>query len=238
MEQLLTVLHLYKLTSLNEVIYVDYEEKLSYFAEVIMREVDTKRRQVTHQIANDISGDIAAAISNAEQTAKSRVEAVRREIRRAKNKKIASAITELKIQYINVRNQKVDKLFEDVKVDLLDFTRSPEYPKFIIEKLSKLQKTLRKTLQKKLQKTLLEENIYVEKFTYVRLCPRDMHLAESILESTGLIAESGTNEFIGGFILISKNRRMQIDYTFKTCLNEAKREFGLDYDEDEGYEYD
>ena len=182
------------------------EKKIKYFTEVIQREVETQKKHATHKIANEISKSVAAALSTAEIKSHIRIESVRREIGRTANKKITMATAVFKSQYVSKRDELVNHLFEGVKIDLLDFTRSTKYVDYMLQKIHATKKG----------------------YSFVVLCPRDMHLAESILKETGLTAESGKNEAIGGFILITKNRRVQVDYTFKTRLETARREFSYD----------
>jgi len=187
------------------------ERKLKYFTEVIQREVETQKKHATHKIANEISNSVATALSTAEIKSHIRIESVRREIGRTTNKKIAMATAVFKSQYVNKRDELVNRLFEDVKIDLLDFTRSTKYSDYILQKINATKKG----------------------FSIVVLCPRDMHLSELILKETGLTTESGKNDIIGGFVLIAKNRRVQVDYTFKTQLEIARKEFFYDNDDND-----
>jgi len=185
------------------------ERKLKYFTDIIQREVEIQKKHATHKIANEISKSVAAALSTAEIKSHIRIESVRREIGRTTNKKIALATAVLKSQYANKRNELVNQLFDAVKIDLLDFTRSTKYTDYILTKINATKKG----------------------FSFVIICPRDMHLAELILKETGLVAENGTTDIVGGFVLVAKNRRVQADYTFKTRLETAKKEFFYDNDD-------
>jgi vacuolar-type H+-ATPase subunit E/Vma4 len=167
--------------------------KLDYFAEVISREVESKRRRAKHQAANNLSISTAKAIEAAQNKADLELEKVRRGLLRESNKKIAAATYEARAAYNVLRSRLREDVFKAAEKELWEFTEKSEYEIYLSEQINALKSD----------------------FAFVLLCPRDMRFSRA---AAGLIAEEGLQEYIGGFILLSENRKIQADYTFKTRL--------------------
>lgn len=171
-------------------------KKLEYFAEVVEREVEARKRRAKHQLANDLGKKAAAAVSEAEREVNARVEAARREMNRNANRKIAAVTTEAKAAFNAVRNSHQAKLLAEVAEELTAFTKSAEYESYLIEKIAASK----------------------GEFTIAKLTPQDMQHAEKIHQNTGITAVTGETDYIGGFILLTENKKIQSDHTFKHRL--------------------
>ncbi|MCL2457186.1 MAG: V-type ATP synthase subunit E [Defluviitaleaceae bacterium] len=169
--------------------------KLEYFAEIISREVETKRRRAKHQAACDLSKKTATEIESAQEKINLRIEKIRGEAVRESNKKISAATAKIKAKYIASQNFLRAELKKNIARDLKIFAQKNEYEIYLIERIIALR----------------------EGFSTVILRPEDMKFAQTIAQFTGLSVEEGKN-FSGGFILQNENKKIFLDYTFETRL--------------------
>lgn len=117
-------------------------EKLEFFAEIIEREIETKRRRQKHQLANDFAKKTAAAIEAAQEKTEFRVKAARNSLIRAANRKIALALTEAKAEYFRTRKHHQAKMLESVRQELKKFANSAEYDNYLQERIKQIKETL------------------------------------------------------------------------------------------------
>ncbi|MCL1842451.1 MAG: hypothetical protein FWF79_01425 [Defluviitaleaceae bacterium] len=176
------------------------ERKLEYFAEVIAREVEARKRRAKHQTANDLSKKTAAALVAAEDRINAATEAARRDILRKSNAKVAAATAQAKAEFLSARDTARARMYEELANELKAFTRCAEYENYLIERINYV-------------KTLA--------FDIVKLCPSDSHHAEAVAKATGLTIAENRDEFMGGFILQSKNGKILADHSFQTRLKRA-----------------
>ncbi|MCL2357152.1 MAG: V-type ATP synthase subunit E [Defluviitaleaceae bacterium] len=171
-------------------------KKSDYFAEVISREIELRRRRAMHQLANDLSKTHAAEIEDAQKRVNLRIEAARKNLLRKSNHETTSAVHQEKSAYFSLRQSLLNSLLTDVRKELEAFAKSPKYENFL----------------------LLKINLLKADFAVVLLRPADMHFAEKIREATGLTPRAGDDEFLGGFILQSENGKIRADHTFNMRL--------------------
>ena len=170
--------------------------KAEYFAEVIAREIEQRRRRAKHQLANDLSAAHAAEIEAAQERVNLRVSAARKSLARQTNRETAFAIHSAKAAFATLRRSLQAKLLDDVHGELIAFAKSPKYEDFLLTKIGLLKGD----------------------FSVVLLRPEDMHFAEKIREATDLTPREGESGFIGGFILQSEDGRLRADHTFRVRL--------------------
>ena len=173
---------------------------MDFFTQAIARDAKAKKQRAKHQLANDLSRHLAESISVVEQTTENRLESEKRRIIHSVNRQLSEAQFSEKIKYTNMRDRQIAWLFDTAKTELENFTRSPEYESYLVERINQVKQDY--------------------DFAIVSLNSSDMHLAEKIMQATSLIVEEGCSDYIGGFILLTKNRKARIDYTFKTRLKE------------------
>jgi len=177
-----------------------WAKKIDYFTETINREVNAKKSKAKHQLANSLSQKVSARISAAEAKLQVQAAAEKRELAHSINRQISQMQFEEKNKFIDMRDRCIAQLFEDVRGDLRYFTQSPEYEPFLVEQINKAKES--------------------HDFAIVQIAPADMHMAEKINSATGLIVEEGDENYIGGFLLLTEDRKIRIDRTFKTRLAE------------------
>ena len=184
------------------------ESKLTYFANTIHDMVETKKREARQQTNMRLSKMAAEALAHASRHHQMSLAATRDEEKRRANRHIAKAKVRAMSAYAQTRHQEIDRLFTDIEAKLAAFTLEASYEAHLIEHIQYSQT--------------------VSQFSIVRLSPQDMHLKGAIQNATGLTPEAGEADYIGGFMLLNAARSIQMDCTFKTRLNAAKK--GFDYD--------
>ena len=183
------------------------EKKLEYFAEAIAKEVEAKKLKARRQMAADMSDAISRAVNEAEAEAGQHILNEKQAIQKAENKRLSEAKAKARRALISLREELTAKLTQDVKADIADFTQSGEYESYLV---NSIQVTVAKSMHS---------------FIYIQLTPSDLHLSSIVQESTGLIPEQGDESGMGGYKLLSANRGMAVDCTFKSRLESAMEEF-------------
>ncbi|MDR1663894.1 MAG: V-type ATP synthase subunit E [Clostridiales bacterium] len=183
------------------------EKKLELFTRITMSEIEEKRRVATRESNEKFKNDVESAVRAAEKQARERIVNEQYSVGKLKNKQTVTAATEAKRALIALRERLTDELFKDIEDDLRNFAASGEYAGYLLD-----------LLQKK------TEGGY---YAYVTVTQRDMALAEPIKRRFGLTAEAAEEDFIGGFRLISEDRRASEDMTFLWKLNEARENFSI-----------
>jgi len=179
-----------------------WNKKVDYFTKSVTREVNTRKRKAKHQLANRLSAEFSVGISAAEKKVQNFLDEERRQIARYVNRQVSEVQFAERLRYVNKRDACATELFEEVRADLLAFVDSAEYEVYLLERIKIAAQ--------------------MHDFAVVRLTPRDMCFAEGIEAAANLTAEEGEADYIGGFVLLTENRKTQADYTFKARLAEQK----------------
>ena len=181
------------------------EQKLIRFAEGAQQKVDDECRKITNEIQEAIKSAVGDADYAARGQKHERIQAERHRLEREANKKVNAASMAVKQELSALRERLANELFAAVEADLRNFTTMPGYEFFLIQKI--LAKA--------------------GKFRFVQIMPRDMHLAERIEAEASLQVESVEEDFIGGFRLLSENRRVVDDHTLLMRIQDIQGEFSL-----------
>jgi len=179
---------------------MNHEKKLEYFAEAIANEVEAKKHQARKQMAIEMDAAVSRAVAEAEAEAELYILSEKRIIQKADNKLISEAQAYARRALAVLREELIAQLVEDVKADIDSFAQSHEYEGYLINSI---------------QVAIAHSN---HSFAYVQLTARDLRLSRAIREATGLTPEPGDDSDIGGFRLLSANRGMVVDYSFKSSL--------------------
>lgn len=105
-----------------------------------------------------------------------------------------------KKKLFKARNALVDSLFNDVKQDLIEFTRTNEYREYLVGCLTQCQQ----------MGVLQHSTLYV--------MGRDMDLIRSLNTQTDIDVEEDPSINIGGLICINKDTSMEADFTLDSRL--------------------
>ncbi len=182
-------------------------------AQRLILEIDAKTQEQLHDLQWDMETqrrDILATIRNkAEEEAAIFKEQELHELRSNLIQNESQAKWKVKHDLLKRRSELVDALFQDVQNDLMTFVGGTEYEGFNRDKLKKLSE--RGDLGKA---TLL-------------VMARDVELFGKILRDLALDYEVSINDQIriGGFLLVSENKRLEIDDTFDNRLQSQREWF-------------
>ena len=183
------------------------EKKLEYFTEAIAREVESKKRHARRQMTEELNAKVSEGLAQAQAQAAEQVAAEIQALEKANNKRITEAATDARRALAEQRENQLVQLWDQLKTDVMAFTRSPGYESYLIAGAQAAQAGSKHPYQ------------------YIQLAPDDMHLSESIQKATGLTPEQGDASQIGGFRLLTANRSKAADFTFQSRLAEARQEF-------------
>jgi len=184
------------------------ERKLEYFANTMQHIVEAKKQKAKNETTTGLTKTASEALDSITRRNKVMFQAKQDEIKRSANRQAAQAKVRAIAEYVQTRKHQIDRLFVDVQAQLAQFTQEAEYENYLIARIKKTQD--------------------ISDFSIVLLSPHDIRLEAAIRTATGLIPETGNHDFIGGFILLNEARSIQVDYTFKTLLSIAKKEFSYD----------
>lgn len=185
--------------------------KLEYFTRAVQQDVATRKQQTLQEAYMQHKKNATATLEAAAWRSKVDIETAKSDLQRAMQKEIALAKSQLINAHVKAKLQLIKDLQADAAQQLLEFTQEPHYGVYIV---SQIQKIL----------TLLKPPA---PFALVKLTPQDMQHASFIEDAIGLQAIASETEFIGGFILLDAARSIQVDYSFKTLLEAATRDFDL-----------
>ena len=135
---------------------------------------------------------------------------VREEIEKIENEiklKISSEKHKLKCQLIKKRHILLSSVFDKVKENILNYTKSNEYKQ-------KLKAVYLNSIK------LFDDEIIVDAGKH------DIEYLKS-LSDQGVIFKNADENILGGIILTIPKQRIIIDYSFKTKLEEAINNFAL-----------
>ena len=181
------------------------EKKLEYFTEAINKEVESKKRNARHEMAASFEAEVSKAVAQTQAETDAQVNAQKQAIKRAGNIRINEAETEARRSLSTLTERLTAQLFDAVKTDIINFTKSPQYETYLIE-------TVRSILTK-------------FPYKYIQLSSQDTHLEGAIKDATGLTVEFTEECIIGGFRLLSENRSKITEHTIQARLTQARQEF-------------
>lgn len=182
------------------------EKKLAMFTQITMTEVEEKRRMMIRESEAAFQSAVDEAVRAAKKQAGERINSERYNIEKIKNKQITTASSEARHTLVSCRERMMEALFADVIEDVRAFVAAPTYADYLTQQIN---------------------NAKTDRYAYVVLTARDMRFAAHIRETTGLTAETSEDDFIGGFRLVSADRKTVSDHTLQTRLNEERQEFTL-----------
>ena len=187
------------------------EKKLEYFTEIINREAEIRKRQAREQLDRDFVAAVSLAQAQAQEETDAQVQVQAQAIANANNKRITEAEIEARRAIATLRERLTAQLFDNIRADMVSFTKAPEYENFIAEKVK-----------------LAQANQY---YAYIQLTPDDVSLGDAIQKETGLTPEKGDPSMLGGFRLLTANRNKSADHSIQAKLSAARQAFSIELDQ-------
>ena len=192
---------------------MNHEKKLEYFAEAIAKEVESRKLKARKQMAEDMDQAITIAVAEADTKAEQYILNETQAMQKTGNKRISEAQAQARYALASLREDLNTRLLEDVKADIDTLTKSDGYKSYIINSIQ----------------TAVANSKH--SFIYIQLTPGDMRLGPAVREATGLTPEEGDDSDLGGFKLLTANRGIEADFTFKSRLLSASEDFhAMQYD--------
>jgi len=184
------------------------ERKLEYFANTMQHTIEAKKRTTKIEAEAKLNKTATETLEVISRRNKVILQAKQNDLQRIASRQIAQAKVKAMSRCIQTRQRQIDYLFIEIQAQLAQFTQSAEYESYLIKHITQAQQN--------------------SNFFIVKLSPHDMRFEATIKNATGLVPEAGHHDFIGGFIALNEARTIQADYTFKTRLLTAKKEFAYD----------
>jgi vacuolar-type H+-ATPase subunit E/Vma4 len=181
---------------------------LELFEKTVMQTVEKNKAIAINQIQNEYKTALEEALQTAAKAAGERVFAEQYGITLRNNKRTAQALNHAKQTLAEIRNALIDRLFDDVKNDLLTFVSTDEYPLFFQKKL-----------------TARREGSFMPMKNCV-VMERDASLVPPELN---LSVETTRDDFIGGFKLSTHDRRVFADFTLLSAWEKQRENFSALY---------
>ena len=181
------------------------EKKLEYFTEAINKEVETKKRHAQYEMAAIFDTEVSKAVAQTQAETDAQINAQKQAIKRSGNIRINEAETEARKSLSTLAERLTAQLFDAVKTDIINFTKSPQYETYLIETVQGI--------------------LFKFPYKYIQLSSQDAHLETAIKDATGLVVEFTEECILGGFRLLSENRSKITEHTIQSRLTQARQEF-------------
>lgn len=151
--------------------------------------IDKKEMELLTEAYSDIRGAIESA-------------------RRENNERVLKVEMDMKKELIIKREQIIDEVFSKVRAKVDEYIKSPEYEKWLIDKLSEASGELGEG----------KKTVYLNE--------TDMaYEAEVRKEFAGVEVKQSDDDIIGGFTAFNEDRRVFADYSLSSALADAKESF-------------
>ena len=190
------------------------QQKLDLFTQRTMESVNRQCREAAQEIQNAVKTAVSEAEEKARREMADRLKTETYRLQRESNKKIHAVSMKSRRDLFSRRERLIDELFTDLEKNLRDFTGTPAYKDFLTEGVTAVTGTdFLPSGAVSAKETSPAKNT---DFSIIQLMAQDIFykdLKELIESKTLLTAEATEEDFIGGFRLISGNRRMIADYT-------------------------
>jgi len=180
------------------------QQKLALFSEKASTNVKQQRQEFSREMRNLLKKAQHEAEITAQKEAAEQIRLEKQKVNREMQKKINTANMEARQKIAALQESFAKELFSELKGDLIAFSASPAYGDYLLEGIVK----------------------HIELgFSIVQLMARDSSYKEAIEAETSFRVELTEEDFIGGFKLLSENRRMIADFSLLNRLEETKNDF-------------
>jgi len=185
------------------------QEKLILFAERTLERVNIQHREASREIQETIRVAVREAEAAACKDMEAQLKIEESRLEREAHKKIHAASMAARQKQVSLQDKLSDELFSDLEGDLRCFAngkgkgKHSAYSDFLLEGIA----------------ANLGQDFHI-----VQLMQRDMTYKTAIEAETDFVVEETEEDFIGGFKLLSSNRRAIADYTLLARLGELNED--------------
>jgi len=174
------------------------QQKLDAFAKRIKDDINNKQRQEAKEIQEAIVQAVNEAENEARRISNEQLRIEIAKLERESNKKIYTASTKARQKLFELKEELKSELLYELENYLREFTKSPEYKSFLQDGLKHAETAA---------------------FSTIVVMPQDADIT-----LPNLTTETSEEDFIGGFKLLSADKRVTADYSLLTKLGELPDE--------------
>lgn len=179
--------------------------KLANFEQMVLREAETKRDEIIAKVNKDKKEEISKIKAQIERETTNYIEKTEKNLAKEKNQRIVQKQLLANQKLLEERNNLIDLLFGRIRTRLVKFAASPEYERYLLERLEICREKL-STAGK------------------VILSKHDEKHADKI-KSLGFSIAYTDEDIIGGLILEDLEKGIRIDDTIALKLRDAREKF-------------
>lgn len=183
------------------------EEKLKYLQDASMEDARAKGNEIINEHRHALDQILKEHKETASRQAELTLKTETANARQSLNKAMAKAQIELKREQGKCQTDLKNRLFKRVLVLTKEYMQTEDYKKF---------------LEKRIQASLDFAN---NEEIHIYINPSDAHLKEELEEKTGASLTVSREDFIGGTRAVMQKRRILIDYSLKSALDEEYDKF-------------
>ncbi len=183
------------------------DEKLQHFLEFTMKDARTRSDQILSDYCNALDKTYEEHKKEALKRSELRIQIEKNKIARNFNKEYSIEQLNIKRELTEKEEEYTDKLFAEVKEELINYMKTPEYIDLLIQQILAAKK--------------LAENDAI----LIYMDPIDEDKIPVVAKATGAEIIPSQYSFMGGTRAIITSMHILIDNSFETKLAEAKENF-------------
>ena len=186
-------------------------EKLNIFTSLVLKDASAKREKLIEDVEKEYSERIDEKENEFLQDAYDNIQHTIQDARKDANERVLHAEIDSKKKLILKREEIIEDVMRRAKDELVKFTQSGEYEKWLLGKI---------------EKALIEVG---KGSKTVYISSDDLGFKEEIEKISDMarlnVEASPERDFIGGAKVLNTDRKVAVDYSFKEMLAEQKQVF-------------
>ena len=186
------------------------DEKLSHFYDVTIEDAQAKAAGILEEHRKALAQMTEKHKADSQENAQVQIKAETANARREINKALSAEQLTIKRDWTKKQNELKEKLFAEVKTQMENFRKTPDYPAYLE---SKIKEALDFAEQDKI-------NIY--------LSPEDSALLPDLVERTKAFITVSAEDFLGGVKATIPHKNILIDHSFAGNFQAVYKEFKFD----------
>ena len=185
------------------------DEKLDHFYSSVIDSATKQNIEIVEEYKKILQKNFEERKEAALRKAEANYRMASDNIIRERNRKLSSETMEIKRKLLERTAEITDQIFEDVKLKLIEFMKTPEYKDLLCAQIGNANSFAK------------EDAITI----YIN--PSDTDKLSVLTEKTGVSLTISDRDFLGGTRAVISSRNILIDNSFMTKLEEAKSSFTL-----------
>ena len=186
------------------------DEKLQHFYEVSLDEAREDAAQAIQEHKEHLARTLEDHKQTSRQNAEAEIKAETGHVRREVNKALSAEQITLRRDLSRKQEELKEKLFADVRVQILKFMESPRYEEYLCTKIE--------------EAVCFAEHDEIQ----IYLSSSDKSKANDLAQKTGTPLQVSKEDFIGGIRAEIPHKNILIDNSFSANLASMCREFKFD----------